>query len=121
MAARRRQDANVNGGRARHGDTRPGHQQARNARGKTLRAALYSWAFHKTNRETEKLSEPQGKALLWLQDHSLAVAALDDSQRRSELIRRALNALSLTMEGNPAAAAHSFVPGGGMTIFALES
>jgi integrase len=32
------------------------------------------------------------------------VAALDDSQQRSELIRRALNALSVTMDGNPAAA-----------------
>jgi len=71
---------------------------------KLLRAALYGWAFHKTHREAETLGEPEAAALAWLRERSLPVTALDDAQQRSELIRRALNALSLTMDGNPAAA-----------------
>ena len=37
-------------------------------------------------------------------DHSLKVVALDEKDRRSELIRRALDALALTLNGKPAAA-----------------
>jgi integrase len=70
----------------------------------TLRAALYGWAFHKTRRETTKLAGEAAAALGWVRDHSLAVVALDEPERRSALIRRALDSLSLTMNGKPAAA-----------------
>lgn len=71
---------------------------------KILRAALYGWAFHTGNRGTVQLAEPEAGALSWLREHSLAVTALDDPHRRSELIRCALNAITLTMDGTPAAA-----------------
>src|SRR5215469_10117904 len=71
---------------------------------KTLRAVLYGWAFHKANRESVKLSGPDAAALRWMRDHSLKVTTLDEKDRRSELIRRALDALALTLDGQPAAA-----------------
>jgi integrase len=71
---------------------------------KTLRAVLYRWAFHKANRENLQLSEPEAAALAWVKDHSLKVVALDEKERRSALIRRALDTIALTMDGRPAAA-----------------
>ena len=70
----------------------------------TLRAVLYGWAFHKANREHVRLSEPDAAALAWVRDHSLKVVVLDEKERRSSLIRRALDAIALTMDGKPAAA-----------------
>lgn len=70
----------------------------------TLRAVLYGWAFHKANREHVRLSEPDAAVLAWVRDHSLKVAVLDEKERRSSLIRRALDAIALTMDGKPAAA-----------------
>jgi integrase len=69
-----------------------------------LRAVLYGWAFHKTRRESESLDGRNVAALEWVRDHSLTVAALDENERRSVLIRRALDAITLTMDGKPAAA-----------------
>jgi hypothetical protein len=69
-----------------------------------LRTALYSWAFHATNRATLGLPDAQVQALTWIQNHSLSVAALDEPDRRSLLIRRALDALALTINGQAAAA-----------------
>ena len=37
----------------------------------------------------------------WLRDHSLKVASLDEKERRSVLIRRALDAITLTLDGKP--------------------
>src|SRR5262245_45149190 len=54
---------------------------------KTLRAVLYGWAFHKANRESVQLGDPDGAALKWIRDHSLKVTTLDEKDRRSELIR----------------------------------
>jgi hypothetical protein len=71
---------------------------------KTLRAVLYGWAFHKANRESRKLSGPDRATLTWMRDHSLKVTTLDEKDRRSDLIRRALDALALTLDGKPAAA-----------------
>jgi integrase len=70
----------------------------------TLRAVLYGWAFHKVRRASMKLSGPDAAALAWVRDHSLKVVALDEKDRRSELIRRALDVLALTLNGKPAAA-----------------
>jgi integrase len=69
-----------------------------------LREVLYGWAFHKTHRESVQLRGEQAAALAWVRSHSLTVAALDEKDRRSQLIRRALDALALTMDGRPAAA-----------------
>lgn len=69
-----------------------------------LRAALYGWAFNRDRRNTTELGEGQAAAISWIRANSLKVAALDEKDRRSELIRRALDALALTMDGKPAAA-----------------
>lgn len=71
---------------------------------KRLRAALYGWAFHKTRRDTTTLVGLEAAALDWVREHSLPVVALDEPERRSALVRRALDSLSLTMNGKPAAA-----------------
>ncbi|WP_202805935.1 hypothetical protein [Actinopolymorpha alba] len=70
----------------------------------TMRDALYGWLFHSDRRAKEKPSEEIAAAVDWLRQHSLKVAALDDPQRRSELIRRALDTIALRMDGKPAAA-----------------
>lgn len=70
----------------------------------TLRAVLYGWAFHKTRRETVTLNGGEKAALAWVRDSSLRITALDENDRRSELIRRALDMLALTLDGRPAAA-----------------
>lgn len=69
-----------------------------------LRAALYGWAFNKTRRETVMLDDAERAALAWARDNSLKVTALDEKEHRSELVRRALDTLALTLEGRPAAA-----------------
>jgi integrase len=69
-----------------------------------LRSVLYGWAFHKTRRENTSLNGAEAHALEWLRENSLKVVTLDEKERRSELIRRALDALALRMDGKPAAA-----------------
>jgi len=69
-----------------------------------LRAALYGWAFQTANRSASRLSGNQAAALAWARSHSLKVTALDEPDRRSSLIRRALDALAVTLDGRPAAA-----------------
>lgn len=70
----------------------------------TLRAALYGWAFHTANRSASQLVGDEAAALAWARSHSLKVTALDEPDRRSMLVRRALDALALTLDGQPAAA-----------------
>lgn len=65
---------------------------------------LYGWPFHKTHRETVTLRSDEASALAWVRQHSLTVVALDEKERRSQLIRRALDVIALTMDGTPAAA-----------------
>jgi integrase len=72
--------------------------------GAVLRNALYGWAFHKARRESTRLDGDAATALEWIRGNSLRVVALDEKERRSELIRRALDTLALTMDGTPAAA-----------------
>jgi integrase len=69
-----------------------------------LRAALYGWAFHKVRRESARLDGQAAAALQWVRDNSLKVVTLDEKERRSELIRRALDTIALKMDGKPAAA-----------------
>ena len=72
-----------------------------------LRAAQYGWAFNTERRNTTELTRldaGQAGAIGWIRANSLQVTALEEKDRRSELIRRALDALALTMTGTPAAA-----------------
>jgi integrase len=55
-------------------------------------------------RAARRLDDLAAAALTWVRDHSHPVAALDEPERRSGLIRRALDAITLTMDGKPAAA-----------------
>jgi integrase len=71
---------------------------------KILRAALYGWAFNKESRAASEPDPETAKAIGWIRANSLPVSALDEKDRRSELVRRALDALSVTMDGHPAAA-----------------
>ena len=71
---------------------------------KTLHSALYGWAFHTANRSATKLSGDEAAAITWMRSHSIKVTALDEPERRSALIRRALDALALTLDGHAAAA-----------------
>ena len=71
---------------------------------KTLRAALYGWSFHKERRSAGQPDEETAAAISWIRANTIKVAALDEKDRRSELIRQALDALSLTTDGKPAAA-----------------
>ncbi|XKK37250.1 tyrosine-type recombinase/integrase [Nocardiopsis sp. ARC36] len=69
-----------------------------------VRDALYQWAFHT---ERRKAGPPPGeyeKAIAWIRGASLKVTELDTPGRRSELIRKALDALALRMDGQPASA-----------------
>ncbi len=69
-----------------------------------LRSALYGWAFNKESRAATEPSPDIAAAITWIRNNSLNVTALDEKDRRSDLIRGALDALSVTMEGKPAAA-----------------
>lgn len=68
-----------------------------------LRAALYGWAFNAERRANAEPDPDVAAAIAWISASSLNVAALDEKDRRSELIRHALDAISLTMSGEPAA------------------
>ena len=69
-----------------------------------LRAALYGWAFHKTRRDAGPLEGPEAAAVEWLAQASLKVNALDEPDRRSRLIRGALDRIALRIDGSAAAA-----------------
>jgi integrase len=71
---------------------------------KTLRAVLYRWAFHTAHREAISLDAEQAAALAWVRESSVKVVKLEEKDQRSEIIRRALDTLALTMDGRPAAA-----------------
>lgn len=73
-----------------------------------LRVALYSWAFRATRdadnhlvarKDAQEPPEDVAAALAWVAANSVKVADLADS----DVIRRALNAISLTLEGKTAA------------------
>jgi integrase len=69
-----------------------------------LRAALYGWAFHKTRRDAGPLEGSQAAAIEWIAKASLMVNVLDEPDRRSRLIRGALDRIALRIDGSPAAA-----------------
>jgi integrase len=66
---------------------------------RTVRRALYSWAFNK-NRWNEEVPPDVAKVLDWFQRKSLPVSALSDRL----VVRAALNALSKKLDGKTAAA-----------------
>ncbi|QHF97586.1 site-specific integrase [Streptomyces sp. NHF165] len=63
-----------------------------------LRRSLYGWAYNRNRWEQTPPSEVAA-ALRWLERHSLPVSALEDP----DTVRAALNALSLKLDGTPAA------------------
>lgn len=65
----------------------------------TLRRALYGWAFSLAHRAVAP-PEDVSAALVWLAEASLPVGAL----RNMATVRKALDALSLRVDGTPAAA-----------------
>jgi integrase len=71
---------------------------------KVLRAALYGWAFNKESRAAGEPDPDTAKAITWISSNSLSVSTLDEKDRRSDLVRRALDTLSVTLDGRPAAA-----------------
>ncbi|KOU53611.1 tyrosine-type recombinase/integrase [Streptomyces sp. WM6378] len=66
---------------------------------RVLRRALYSWAYNKKAREQEPCKEWR-EALDWIKKHSISVTDLEDPL----VLRKALHALSTTLDGKPAAA-----------------
>lgn len=66
---------------------------------RTLRRALYSWAFNKNAWATDPPAEWR-EALAWLERHSLPVSELTEP----DVLRRALDSLCRKLDGRPAAA-----------------
>jgi integrase len=67
---------------------------------KEMRAALYGWAFNKVRRDSGAMPEATARILAWIEDNTYHVTDLADSG----LVRKALDALALRMDGKPAAA-----------------
>ncbi|SPE48292.1 Site-specific recombinase XerC [Streptomyces netropsis] len=66
---------------------------------RVLRRALYSWAFNKNAWRSEPPEEWR-KALDWVEKQSLAISSLEDPAT----VRKALDSLTLKLDGKPAAA-----------------
>ncbi|HEY0542161.1 MAG TPA: tyrosine-type recombinase/integrase [Actinoallomurus sp.] len=64
-----------------------------------LRKAMTGWAFNTKRRETEKPGDVE-RALKWLRENTMPVSQLDDPA----MARRALEQISVRMDGKPAAA-----------------
>ncbi|GHD23362.1 site-specific integrase [Nocardiopsis kunsanensis] len=69
-----------------------------------LRDSLYQWAFHSERRQAGPPPGEFESPLTWIRAASLKVTDLDAPGRRSELIRKALDALATRTDGRPAAA-----------------
>ncbi len=69
-----------------------------------VRRTLYGWAFHTDRRKAGEPPADVAKAAAWLETNSLKVTELDVKERRSEIVRRALDRIALRMDGKPAAA-----------------
>jgi integrase len=65
-----------------------------------IRSTLYKWAFNKDRRSNNVMPEDSRRILEWLQLHTVDVRDLDDAA----LMRNALDALSLRIDGKSAAA-----------------
>src|SRR5215207_718652 len=70
---------------------------------KTLRAALYQWAFVKPAREAGPPPAELARAISWLERNTISIGDLGDSQNGAALVRKALDALALKLNGKPAA------------------
>ncbi|GHG82708.1 tyrosine-type recombinase/integrase [Streptomyces griseocarneus] len=66
---------------------------------RVLRRALYSWAFNKKAWQSPPPEEWR-KALAWIEQRSLPIGRMEDAI----VLRQALDALSLKLDGKPAAA-----------------
>jgi len=66
---------------------------------KTLRAALYGWAFNKQRRDNQTPPEEIARALRWAETHTRPVADLAST----EVMLDVLDAISVRLDGKPAA------------------
>jgi integrase len=66
----------------------------------TMRRVLSGWAFNVNARKQTKLAPDQAAALAWIQNNTLLVGELADT----EVMERALKALASKLDGTPAAA-----------------
>jgi integrase len=66
---------------------------------KAMRAALYGWAFNKVRRDSGELPTETQRTLTWIEEHSVSLTDASDAG----LIRKALDALTLRLDGKPAA------------------
>jgi hypothetical protein len=64
-----------------------------------LRRALYSWAYNR-NRWTSQPPSDVAAALTWVERNSISVTELEEDK---DMLRRALDALALKLNGQPAA------------------
>jgi integrase len=67
---------------------------------KTLRAALYGWAFNKQRRKTAQPPDEIARALRWVEGHTRPLGDLADT----EIMLDVLDAISRRMDGKAAAA-----------------
>jgi integrase len=67
---------------------------------KVMRDVLYGWAFNKARRDAETMPAEAARVLEWLKANTVAMADVDDAA----LIRKALDALALRIDGIAAAA-----------------
>jgi integrase len=65
-----------------------------------IRRALYGWSFNKTRRESGPPPTDLDPAVRWLTDNTVRLTSLEDAA----LIRKALDVLTLRLDGGPAAA-----------------
>jgi integrase len=70
---------------------------------KTLRAALYRWAFVKPVREAGPPPRELARAVAWMERNTVDVGDLEDPEAGAALVRQALDAMALKLDGKPAA------------------
>jgi hypothetical protein len=66
----------------------------------TMRDALYGWVFNKARREAGPPPEELGPAVRWLEANTVKLATLGSD---AALVRKALDALALRLDGKAAA------------------
>ena len=65
-----------------------------------IRAALQKWTFNKTARESGEIPDEYAVAITWVRENSVRISRLADTT----IVRLALDAISTTLNGKPAAA-----------------
>jgi hypothetical protein len=69
-----------------------------------IRRAVYEWAFVPPRRKAGGPPPELAAAVKWLERNTITLTDLEDRTRGPELVRRALDALALKLDGRPTAA-----------------